>query len=212
MSEQFSVQHPILKRMYSLDGDVEQRTGIYDDWAVSYDEDTVEGLGYLGPALVAERVADIVPAGTPILDAGCGTGLVGAELARRGYSTVDGVDLSQGMLDVARGKGVYRRLEQADITRPLPFGPQSYGAVVCAGTFTAGHVGPEGIDPLLAVARPGGHLVMTVLTLAWERMGFQRHIEELARRGAARLVEDRADQTYHTQEPVTCRVVVLRTT
>lgn len=31
VTEQFNVHHPILKRMYSLDGDVQERTGIYDD-------------------------------------------------------------------------------------------------------------------------------------------------------------------------------------
>ncbi|WP_285437977.1 hypothetical protein [Streptomyces sp. ISL-98] len=41
MTEQFNVHHPILKRMYSLDGDVQERTGIYDDWAGAYDKDTI---------------------------------------------------------------------------------------------------------------------------------------------------------------------------
>ncbi|MEV0281501.1 class I SAM-dependent methyltransferase [Streptomyces sp. NPDC050610] len=210
MAERLNVQHPILKRMYHLDGDVEKRTGIYDDWAGAYDEDTVEQLGYVGPPLVAGLVAELVPADTPVLDAGCGTGLVGAELAARGFTAVDGVDLSEGMLKVARSKGVYRRLECADITRPLPFAPGGYGAVSCAGTFTAGHVGPEGIDPLVAAARRGGYVVMTVLTQVWEDMGFARHVAELTSQGAVTVVEDRPDQTYHTSEPVTCRLVVLR--
>ncbi|MFH8367416.1 class I SAM-dependent DNA methyltransferase [Streptomyces sp. NPDC018031] len=212
VTERFEVDHPILKRMYSLGGDVEERTGIYDEWAGNYDRDTVEGLGYVGPALVAARVAALVPAATPVLDAGCGTGLVGGELARRGFTTVDGVDLSPGMLAVAREKGVYRRLARADITRPLPPSPDpgGYGAVVCAGTFTAGHVGPEGLGPLLRATRTGGYLVVTVLTQVWERMGFDRRVAELTRRGAARPVEDRADQTYHAKEHVTCRLVVLR--
>lgn len=42
------------------------------------------------------------PAGS-ILDAGCGTGRVGIELARRGYDVV-GTDLDPGMLDTAREK------------------------------------------------------------------------------------------------------------
>ncbi|MEU7044786.1 class I SAM-dependent methyltransferase [Streptomyces varsoviensis] len=210
MAERFPVQHPILKRMYHLDGDVEERTGIYDDWASAYEEDTVGQLGYVGPPLVAALVADLVPAAAPVLDAGCGTGLVGAELAARGFTVIDGVDLSEGMLKVARGKGVYRRLERADITRPLPFAPGDYGAVTCVGTFTAGHVGPEGIDPLLAAAGPGAYVVMTVLTQVWDDMGFARHVADLTHRGAAALVEDRPDQTYHTSEPLTCRVLALR--
>ena len=42
-------------------------------------------------------------AGASVLDAGCGTGRVGIELARRGFDVV-GVDLDPGMLDTAKEK------------------------------------------------------------------------------------------------------------
>lgn len=53
----------------------------------------------------ADLVDDLLyKAGTGrILDAGCGTGRVAVELARRGYSLV-GVDADAGMLEAARGK------------------------------------------------------------------------------------------------------------
>ncbi len=51
----------------------------------------------------ADLVASLLPPGTPVLDAGCGTGRVAIELARRGY-TVIGVDTDASMLDVARRK------------------------------------------------------------------------------------------------------------
>jgi len=38
-----------------------------------------------------------------ILDAGCGTGLVGIELKKYGYSNIEGVDFSQSMLDLDVG-------------------------------------------------------------------------------------------------------------
>ena len=41
--------------------------------------------------------------GARVLDAGCGTGRVAIELARRGHSVV-GIDADAGMLDAARGK------------------------------------------------------------------------------------------------------------
>jgi SAM-dependent methyltransferase len=49
----------------------------------------------------AAYVATLVPPGARVLDAGCGTGRVAIELARRGYD-VTGVDSDASMLDVAR--------------------------------------------------------------------------------------------------------------
>lgn len=49
----------------------------------------------------AAYVAQLVPPGSSVLDAGCGTGRVAIELARRGYQVV-GVDSDASMLAVAR--------------------------------------------------------------------------------------------------------------
>ena len=43
-----------------------------------------------------------------ILDAGCGTGLVGIELKKCGYSNIEGVDFSQNMLDLIP-KSIYKK-------------------------------------------------------------------------------------------------------
>ncbi len=49
------------------------------------------------------------------VDLGCGTGRTGAWLRRHGVAVIDGVDLTPEMLVVARSKGVYRALVEADI-------------------------------------------------------------------------------------------------
>lgn len=60
-----------------------------------------------------------LPIGSTILDVGCGTGRHSVELAKRGYKVV-GIDLSEGMLNVARAKaavdGVSIEFRQADAT------------------------------------------------------------------------------------------------
>ena len=139
----------ILDRVYALK-DVDEAERVYDDWADSYDADTVQGLGYVGPAVAAAKLAELVRSGV-VLDAGCGTGLAGLELAERTDVTVDGVDLSQGMLDRAHARGVYRRLSRADLTQPLDIEDDTYDAALCVGTFTEGHVGPEAFDELVRV-------------------------------------------------------------
>ena len=45
-----------------------------------------------------------------ILDAGCGTGLVGLELSKQGFKNFIGLDFSQEMLDPRAGMCVFYRL------------------------------------------------------------------------------------------------------
>jgi SAM-dependent methyltransferase len=53
--------------------------------------------------------------GSRVLDAGCGTGRVAIELARRGFSVV-GIDSDRDMLAAARTKGPTLRWIEADLT------------------------------------------------------------------------------------------------
>lgn len=198
--------HETLGRVYALDGP-EAAADAYDEWAASYDEDTIEGLGYVGHHVVADKLAEL---GRPdlVLDAGCGSGLVGSAIAERMEATIDGVDISPGMLDQARALGVYRTLETADLTQPLRLDDDAYDAVVCAGTFTAGHVGPDAFDELARVARPGGHVVATVLDSLWESGGYRAHLESLESAEVVRVLEAE-ERPYREAEGATCRLCAL---
>ena len=74
-----------------------------------------------------------------ILDAGCGTGLVGIELKKFGYSHIDGVDFSQDMLDLVP-QDIYKNLQKIDLNADLKFEDNTYDIIICVGTFTYGHV------------------------------------------------------------------------
>jgi len=62
----------------------------------------------------ADFVEALVPAPASVLDAGCGTGRVAIELARRGFEVV-GVDLDPAMLAQARAKAPDLPWVQADL-------------------------------------------------------------------------------------------------
>jgi SAM-dependent methyltransferase len=102
----------------------------YDGFAQAYahHNETSPYLAlYERPAILA-IACDV--RGLRVLDAGCGAGVQAAELVRRG-ATVTGVDLSSGLLDIARerlGPGV--PLHQADLTRPLPFADGAFDLVL----------------------------------------------------------------------------------
>tara|TARA_R110002020_G_scaffold15143_29_gene53894 strand:- start:757 stop:1380 length:624 start_codon:yes stop_codon:yes gene_type:complete len=198
----------ILDRLYAMEGGPEVCRDIYADWAKNYDSDTVDGMGYVGPALVAEALFERVSPAARILDAGCGTGLAGEQLAARGFLRVDGIDVSPDMLRVARGKNVYRSLREADLTAPIDLPDNSYDGAVCVGVFTNGHVGPAAFDELARVVRPGGTIVATVHENVWQAEGYPAHLEALAESGAATVIAA-AVAPYHLKENYSCRLCVL---
>ena len=161
---------------------------VYDRWSDSYDEYMV-GVGYRHPAICVALLARHVPPGNVrVLDAGVGTGIVGELLAIVGYAAIDGIDISQGMLDKAAEKGLYADLRVADMTQPLDLISDHYGAVISSGVFTTGHVGSEGVGQLLAVCETGGHLVITVKVGVWQD-DIQPFLHALVRDGKVRIVD-----------------------
>lgn len=146
----------------------------YDAWAETYEADMAKA-GYRHPAVCLALLARHLARGdAPVLDAGCGTGLLGAWLGLVGYPVVDGLDLSEGMLAVAARKAVYRDLYRHALGGALPYADGAYAGIVSAGVFTTGHVGAEALDELARVCRPGGVLVLTVKGPIWED-GFSAH-------------------------------------
>ncbi|MDQ0315186.1 class I SAM-dependent DNA methyltransferase [Amorphus orientalis] len=150
-----------LARVYGARTDDERRTA-YADWAGSYERD-LAGFGYLLPSVAAAMVARHAGVGDgPILDAGCGTGLVGQLLTLIGFDGLTGIDLSEDMLAEAEKKEVYEALRSMRLGDRLDFPSDSFSVVVCIGTLTPGHAGPDAIPELLRVTRPGGRIVFSL--------------------------------------------------
>lgn len=182
----------------------------YADWATEYDADLIGEMGYRAHTIVARTLRDVLePEGARVLDAGCGTGLVGVELARLGYAHIDGVDYSPDMLAEAEKKGVYTRLENADLTGDLDLPSDHYDAVTCVGTFTLGHVGPSALGELIRVVRPGGHLCFSVRDEAWERDDYAAALQALTDQGRWSEVSVEV-VPYIEEEGSTCHVCLYR--
>ncbi|MDP2081275.1 MAG: class I SAM-dependent methyltransferase [Pseudotabrizicola sp.] len=145
----------------------EQVAAVYDTWAASYDAE-MAAAGYRHPSIGCALLFRHAPRGAgPVLDAGCGTGLLGDWLGILGFAPVEGLDLSAGMLAVARAKGSYARLHQLALGQPLPFADGQFAAVISTGVFTTGHVGAEALPELIRITHSGGPLVLTVKTTLW---------------------------------------------
>lgn len=167
----------------------EQLAERYDQWASTYEHDLDEDFGWSGPMHAVNAALTYVPKAARILDAGAGTGLVGALLAGNGYRDIVGIDLSQGMLDVAAQKGVYRELRQMDMGGTLDFETDAFGAVLSVGVFTVGHVAASALDELVRVTKPGGHIVYTLRPDLYEEGDFKAKHAELEAAGKWTLAE-----------------------
>jgi predicted TPR repeat methyltransferase len=88
---------------------------LFDQYADGFDASLVGKLGYRVPALLSEAIH--MPDGRAFrlaLDLGCGTGLMG-EMLRPYAARLEGFDISARMLAKARARGIYDRLEKADL-------------------------------------------------------------------------------------------------
>lgn len=160
----------------------------YDAWAGDYERDLVGTYGYNAHRVAADAlVAAGVGPEALVVDLGCGTGLVGEELARRGFCHLDGVDVSARMLEKAAAKAVYRELAQQDLTRKWALDDGSYDAVVSVGSFGSSHLGPEHLADVARVVRPGGHVVLYFNARCYDDDGYEGHFRAMAEEGVLRV-------------------------
>jgi predicted TPR repeat methyltransferase len=133
----------------------------YDGWSQEYEKD-VSSLGYALPAAMCGMVGRHVSRlDAKILDAGAGTGILGRALALLGYTQLEGIDISEKMLERARTEGHYRSLRQMVLGEPLDLPSQHFDVVTSMGVFTEGHAPPEGLFELARITKPGGFLIFT---------------------------------------------------
>ncbi len=133
-------------------------------------EDTIWGASYGSTAAVraafAAALRPHLDEEAQGLDLGCGSGVLGLALRERGLrQPLDGLDLSPGMLELARATGCYRQLLMANLLEPeapaaMPDG--RYDFVVTVGLI--GDYVPYYVGLPFAVARlrPGGVLGFAV--------------------------------------------------
>lgn len=180
---------------YSLEKP-EDSVAYYKDWATSYDTEFAVTHGYVVPRHVGQAFRELGGEG-PVLDIGAGTGLVAEHMPD---VVIDGIDISQEMLDVAGGKGIYRNLICADLTRALDITDGTYQGFVSAGTFTHGHVGPVCLPELMRIARPGALFVATINAQVFDAAGFGSAFAGLVANGSIEPVGFREVNYYDSAD------------
>lgn len=97
---------------------------LFDQYAQHYDLSLLDGLDYRGPRLLRDAVVAVCageqrrPAFAYALDLGCGTGLAVTAFGPH-VASLTGIDLSPAMIEAARRRGGYDRLEVGDFFEVL---------------------------------------------------------------------------------------------
>jgi 2-polyprenyl-3-methyl-5-hydroxy-6-metoxy-1,4-benzoquinol methylase len=186
-----------LHRVYEADGDREKLDNLYDDWATAYDKHIwSSGNPYIAVAtgMTGRHVPNF---DATILDAGCGTGNMAKVLHQMGYSNLDGLDPSPGMLDEARRKNIYQNLHQLVLDAKVSLPDHSYDAVVAAGVLTHGHAPAQSLEGIVRLVKPGGIIIFSLSKIAHDDFGFGDKMIELQDAGAWQSVErSQLFQTY----------------
>ena len=174
-----------LDKIYSADST--DLRPFYDQWAQSYDQEVGEN-GYITPLRIAEALArHVKDLSIPILDYGCGTGISGQAFQEAGFVTIDGMDISDEMLEVAAQKKIYRRLKLfAPETGPdVKLG--AYKIIAAVGVIGAGAAPLAELDQIMALLAPKGLLVFSFNDHTLEDPAYDGRVENYVKQGQAAL-------------------------
>ena len=135
---------------------------LFDQFSADYDSRMLGQLSYAAPQILLDLAGMVMPGrdDLSILDLGCGTGLAGVAfkpLAAR----LDGVDLSPAMIQKARARQIYDRLEVADLETALGTPGPCYDLLLAADTLV--YLGD--LEPVFQAAparlNPDGYFLFT---------------------------------------------------
>jgi len=163
---------------------------LFDGYAERFDRHLIH-LRYRVPGLIRSVLARGAVALGPVLDLGCGTGLLAVACQDVACGAWTGVDLSSRMLAAAREKGLYSELHEADLIAYLADEGRTFPLILAGDVLC--YFGP--LAPILAAVQPrltpNGQFVLTVERLACEsdavhlgRMGRYAHSEAHLRSAA----------------------------
>ena len=162
----------------------------YDNWTKKeqYNKDMVV-WNYEAPQNTASLLnKHAIDKKINILDAGCGTGLVGKKLKKYGYNNLTGVDFSQSMLDLIP-TDIYHTIDLIDLNEPLKYEDNTFDAIMCVGTFTYGHVKAHVLNEFIRIVNYQGLICFTINEGIYKEYEFDKKIDELTTNNQWEIIE-----------------------
>lgn len=164
----------------------------FDDVSRRYDENRFF-------AISASKLAELVPSSDRlrILDISTGTGAVAIEIASKHQNTsIEAIDLSQGMLEIAKSKARVRGIEniafkQCDVDNMI-YGKETFDIVTCGyGLFFYPDMEAT-YKKICKIIKPGGLFIFSSFT----EEAFNPHAE---------LFHERLENDYNVKPPLRLR-------
>lgn len=135
---------------------------IYKDFAWNYENRMLKDLDYKGPERILDAIVSVIGMrrGLSVLDLGCGSGLSGLSL-KQFAARMTGVDLSPEMIDLAKARNIYDRLEVGEITQWLAKCDESFDLIAsCDCLIYFGDLAPVA-SAVAKRLKPGGIFALT---------------------------------------------------
>jgi len=159
--KQFNIQNFMMMYIFGSTTNTAYRTKLFDHWP-TYLEDfnaCKEIMGYRYPeTLVDEFLTLGQDKQAKILDVACGPGNVAYILKDHGYTNIDGLDPSQGLLDAAMEKKLYKKTVCCYVSpdEQTPIADNTYDVLLCSAGMFPGSIVPQAFTELLRITKPGG--------------------------------------------------------
>lgn len=145
---------------------------VYEGWANQYDKQIVQSARCVVYQPISEYFSESIQRvfqdkpkdGLKIIDAGAGTGLIGMELHKLGYTNLHALDISQEMLSEAKKKNVYNKFICASLSdqRIAEIDTGEYDALICVGTLVKGHVRSSAFVEMVRMVKTDGLLCFNI--------------------------------------------------
>ena len=138
----------------------------YDKWAEKYDEIIECSNAYESNQYAAQKLVKYIKdkENAVLLELPCGTGMTGEVVQKAGFCNIDGTDLSNGMLQEAKRKGIYRNVFKSCVTdtSKLDCPDNTYDGVYSVQGISVGmlELAPT-VNEMVRVTKPNGILVYT---------------------------------------------------
>lgn len=170
------------------DGGTTDSRELYASWAATYDYE-VQKNGYVTPKRVATALKEVVTNQSElILDYGCGTGLSGLALQLVGFKNIDGLDVSQEMVSLAKKKSIYRNLKIFNPNTEIPVHPEQYQIITAIGVIGAGAAPLQIFDDLFYLLPRGGLFAFSFNDHTLSDPDYEKKVEQYLNGGYALLI------------------------